>query len=324
MPRLPEDLFFATAVEINARWKKGEFSAVQLSSAFSDRLESLGPRLNALALSLREDSARRAIDLDKQRKLERFHGSLQAVPYGVKDLLSVAGKPTTWGAAPFAGQVFREDAAAITKLANAGGLLVGKLAMIQLAGGGGYRFASASLTGPCLNPWDKSRWAGGSSSGSAAAVAAGLVPYALGSETSGSILTPAAFCGVTGLRPTYGLVSRAGAMALSWTMDKIGPLAHTAEDCGIVLQAISGGGEARRAFWFATQYTRPIKELRLGYIPSDFDQSAAEPLRPLLRAALDEFRAMGATIIETSSPYSRTTPWRAPSSAPTPPPSSRT
>src|SRR6266699_663990 len=112
--------------------------------------------------------------------------------------------------------------------------------MVELAGGGGYRYPSASLTGPGLNPWDRTSWSGGSSSGSGAAVAAGLVGFALGSETSGSILTPSSMCGVTGLRPTYGLVSRRGAMALSWTLDKIGPLCRTAEDCALVLQTISG------------------------------------------------------------------------------------
>src|SRR3989475_12744614 len=112
--------------------------------------------------------------------------------------------------------------------------------MVELAGGGGYRYPSASLQGPGRNPWNTGRWSGGSSSGSGAAVAAGLVPWAIGSETSGSIGTPAAFCGVTGLRPTYGLVSRHGAMALSWTLDKLGPMARTAHDCGLVLAAIAG------------------------------------------------------------------------------------
>src|SRR5256886_14183062 len=112
--------------------------------------------------------------------------------------------------------------------------------MVELAGGPGYRYANASLTGPGLNPWDRTRWSGGSSSGSGIAVAAGLVTFALGSETSGSILTPSAFCGVTGLRPTYGLVSRYGAMALSWTLDKIGPMARTADDASLVLEAIAG------------------------------------------------------------------------------------
>ncbi len=136
--------------------------------------------------------------------------------------------------------MFDYNATVIDKLDDVGAVLTGKLAMVELAGGGGYRYASASLTGPGLNPWDRTRWSGGSSSGSAAAVAAGLVPFAIGSETSGSIVTPASYCGVTALRPTYGLVSRHGAMALSWTLDKLGPFAHTAEDCGLVLQVIAG------------------------------------------------------------------------------------
>ena len=156
---------------------------------------------------------------------QRYRGLLQGIPYGVKDLLAFAGQPTTWGAKPYAGQVFDYNATVIDKLAGAGAVLTGKLAMVELAGGGGYRFPSASFTGPGLNPWDRTRWSGGSSSGSGAAVAAGLVPFAIGSETSGSIVTPASFCGVTALRPTYGLVSRYGAMALSWTLDKLGPFA---------------------------------------------------------------------------------------------------
>src|SRR5204863_5788131 len=119
-------------------------------------------------------------------------------------------------------------------------ILIGKLAMVELAGGGDYRTAAASLTGPGLNPWDRTRWSGGSSSGPGAAVAAGLVTFAIGSETSGSILTPSAFCGVTGLRPTYGLGSRHGAMALAWTLDKLGPMCRSAADCGLVLAAIAG------------------------------------------------------------------------------------
>src|SRR5205085_450342 len=157
-----------------------------------------------------------------------------------KDLLAARGAPTTWGAPPYRDQVFDEDATVVRKLGRAGAILAGKLAMVELAGGGGYRYPSASLQGPGKTPWDPECWSGGSSSGSGAAVAAGLVPYAIGSETSGSIVTPASYCGVTGLRPTYGLVSRHGAMALSWTLDKLGPIAHSAEDCALILEAIAG------------------------------------------------------------------------------------
>ena len=179
--------------------------------------------------------------------------------------------------------------------------------MVELAGGGGYRYPSASLTGAGLNPWDRTRWSGGSSSGSAAAVAAGLVPFAIGSETSGSIVTPASFCGVTALRPTYGLVSRYGAMALSWTLDKIGPFARTAEDCGLILQTIAGKdggdpGSAGRSFYYTPQYARPMKDLRVGYAPVDFAQRAEASARPAFAAALAVLKDSGVQLMETKWP----------------------
>src|SRR3989454_1182401 len=240
MAEFTEEQYFSTIAEWNARLKAKEISAQDLARAFSARLEKLGPRYNALALPLTERAIRQAKAADEDIKRDRFRSPLHGIPFGAKDLLSLAGKPTTWGARPYASQVFDYDATALKKLDRAGAVLVGKLAMVGLAGGGGYRYAAASLTGPGINPWDRSRWSGGSSSGPGSAVAAGLVPFAIGSETSGSILTPSAFCGVTGLRPTYRLVSRHGAMALSWTMDKLGPMARSAEDCALVLAAIAG------------------------------------------------------------------------------------
>ena len=240
MASIPEDVFFATILEINQKLKAKEFSAVELTKAFSDRLERLGPAYNAVALSLRQQAHRAAKDANDEMKRERFRGPLQGISFGAKDLLAYAKQPTTWGARPYAGQVFDYTANVLKKLAKPGAILNSKLAMVELAGGPSYRYASASLTGPGLNPWDRTRWSGGSSSGSAIAVAAGLVTFALGSETSGSILTPSAFCGVTGLRPTYGLVSRHGAMALSWTLDKIGPYAarlKIAASCSRLSQA---------------------------------------------------------------------------------------
>src|ERR1700738_3570026 len=261
MADVPDDIFFATITEINQKLKAREFSVVELTRAFSDRLERLGPRYNALALTLRPSALREAKEIDGDIKRERFRGPLQGIPFGAKDLLSLEGQPTTWGAPPYAGQVFDYTATVLQKLSKPGAILIGKLAMVELAGGGGYRKAGASLTGPGLNPWDRTRWSGGSSSGSGISVAAGLVPFALGSETNGSILTPSAFCGVTGLRPTYGLVSRYGAMALSWTLDKIGPLCRCADDCGLVLQTIAGSdrddpGSAGKSFYYAPQYAR--------------------------------------------------------------------
>src|SRR5438067_3847391 len=285
MANLSSDVFFSTVSELNTRLKAKEFSAEDLVRTFSERLQQLGPRYNALALTLHQEALRKAKDVDKELKRERFRGPLQGIPYAVKDLLSYAGQPTTWGAKPYAGQVFDYDAAVIEKLSGAGAVLTGKLAMVELAGGGGYRLPSASLTGPGLNPWDRSRWSGGSSSGSGAAVAAGLAPFAIGSETSGSIVTPAAFCGVTALRPTYGLVSRYGAMALSWTLDKLGPFARCAEDCGVILQTIAGGdskdaGSAGKNFYYTPQYARAMKDLRVGYAPSDFTEWAEPATRP--------------------------------------------
>ncbi|MGO4883575.1 MAG: amidase [Bryobacteraceae bacterium] len=301
------DVFFASIGELNRMVREKEISAHELARAFGRRLEALGPRYNALALPLTERAERQAKAVDAEIKRGRLRGPLQGVPYGAKDLLSVAGQITAWGARPYAGQVFDYDATVMQKLAGVGALLIGKLAMVELAGGPSYRHASASLTGPGLNPWDTSRWSGGSSSGSAIAVAAGLAPFAIGSETSGSILTPAAFCGVTALRPTYGLVSRYGAMPLSWTLDKLGPFCHSAEDCGLVLDAIAGGdhrdpGSAGKSFYYTPQYARKMSELRIGFAPADFSEWPEEAARPAFAQALETMRALGATMVETKLP----------------------
>jgi aspartyl-tRNA(Asn)/glutamyl-tRNA(Gln) amidotransferase subunit A len=307
MAEIAEDLFFATIPELSERVRTRETTSENLTRAVAQRLERLGPRYHALALPLTEVALRQARAVDKEIKRGRLRGPLQGIPYGVKDLFSLAGHPTTWGAKPYAGQVFDYNAAAVDKLAAAGAVVTAKLAMVELAGGGGYRYPNASLTGPGLNPWDRTRWSGGSSSGSAAAVAAGLVPFALGSETSGSILTPAAYCGVTGLRPTYGLVSRYGAMALSWTLDKVGPFARCAEDCALILQVIAGKdgrdpGSAGKSFYYTPQYGRPVKDLKIGYAPVDFAEWADPAARPAFQAALQALRDMGATLVETKLP----------------------
>lgn len=302
-----DSIFFATLAELGGRIRARELSAVELARLFGRRLEQFAPRYNALALPLTERAVRKAKDVDGEIKRGRIRGPLTAIPYAVKDLLSLAGHPTTWGARPYAAQVFNYDATVISKLDKTGALLVGKLAMVELAGGGGYRMAGASLTGPGLNPWDRSRWSGGSSSGSAAAVAAGLAPFAIGSETSGSIVTPAAFCGVTALRPTYGLVSRYGAMPLSWTLDKLGPFCRSAEDCGLVLQAIAGGdgkdpGSAGKSFYYTPEYGRDVKDLRVGYAPVDFEERAEPAARPAFAQAVAAIREIGVTMTETKLP----------------------
>jgi aspartyl-tRNA(Asn)/glutamyl-tRNA(Gln) amidotransferase subunit A len=307
MSSISDDTFFAGITELNQKLAKKEISAKELARAFSERLDAIGPRYNALALSLRKEAERAAKDVDGDIKRERLRGPLQGVPYGAKDLLAYAKHPTTWGAKPYADQVFDYSATALKRIDKHGGLLIGKLAMVELAGAPSYRYASASLTGPGLNPWDPSRWSGGSSSGSAIAVAAGLATYALGAETSGSILTPSAFCGVTGLRPTYGLVSRHGAMPLAWTLDKIGPICRSAEDCGLVLEAIAGGdyddpSSAHKSFYYTPQYARDLKDVNVGYAPVDFDQAVDPAARADYAKALETVRSLGVQVIEAKLP----------------------
>ncbi len=302
-----EELFFSTIGELNARLSKREISAVDVARAFGERLERVGPAYNALALPLGERARKQAKDVDRDIRRERFRGPLQGIPFGAKDLLSLAGYPTTWGAKPYATQTFEETATVLRKLDGVGALLIGKLAMVELAGGPSYHFASASLTGPGLNPWDRTRWSGGSSSGSAIAVAAGLVVFALGSETSGSILTPSAFCGVTGLRPTYGLVSRHGAMALSWTLDKIGPIARSAEDCGYILHVIAGGdiddpGSANHSFYYQPDYPHPLEGIRVGYAPADFSDHPEPGARAAFAQALESVRGLRVQLVEKKLP----------------------
>ena len=237
---LPDETFFSTVTELAPRLRRREISPVELAEGYLQRLEAIGPRLGAVATVMRERALREAREAEAEIRRGRYRGPLHGVPYGVKDLLATRGAPTTWGAPPYKDQQFDHDATVVERLRGAGAVLLAKLSMIELAGGLGYNRADASLTGACRTPWNTDFWSGGSSSGPGAATAAGLVAFAIGSETSGSIITPAAFCGVTGLRPTYGAVSRRGAMALCWTLDKLGPMCRSAADCGLVLAAICG------------------------------------------------------------------------------------
>lgn len=299
---------FATIPELSAFLRNREISIEELTRLFSRRLKEIGPKYNALALPLEQPAHRTAKEAQRDFKDELIRSPLHGIPYGAKDLLSFAKHPTTWGAKPYQDQVFDYSATVLEKLDHSGAIITGKLSMIELAGGGGYGSASASLQGPGLNPWNTAYWAGGSSTGSAIAVAAGLAPFALGSETSGSILTPACYCGVTGLRPTYGLVSRYGAMALSWTLDKIGVLAHTADDCGLVLHQIAGKdekdpGTSGKSFFYSPKYYRDsIPQLRFGYAEVDWSEWPDAPLRPAFAQALSIVKSVGATMQETRLP----------------------
>ena len=215
-------------------------SPVALAETFLDRLRTLGPRYHAVVTLTPDLALAQARRAERELAAGHWRGPLHGIPYGIKDLFATAGIPTSWGAAPFRHQVFDYDATVVRRLERAGAVLAAKLAMVELAGGLGYRQPNASFTGPGINPWDEETWSGGSSSGSGSTVAAGLVPFAIGTETNGSIISPAANCGIAGLRPSYGRVSRRGGMPLAWSLDKPGPMALTADDCGLVLEAIAG------------------------------------------------------------------------------------
>lgn len=234
------ELAYATIRELAERLRRRALSPVELTELYLARLERIGPELGAVVTLMRDSALEEARRAEREIRAGRYLGPLHGIPYGAKDLLATAGVPTTWGAAPYRDQVFEHDATVVRRLRDAGAILIAKLAMVELAGGMGYNQPNASFTGPGRTPWNRDYWSGGSSTGPGAAVAAGLVAFAIGSETSGSILTPSAYCGVSGLRPTYGRVSRHGAMALSWTMDKLGPMCRSADDCGLVLSAIAG------------------------------------------------------------------------------------
>jgi aspartyl-tRNA(Asn)/glutamyl-tRNA(Gln) amidotransferase subunit A len=235
-----EDILYLPITELGPRIRARLLSPVELTEAYLARIAKYDHSLNAFARVTPELARTQARQAEAEVSAGRYRGPLHGIPYGAKDLLATANVPTEWGAGPCRGQVFDRDATVVRRLREAGAVLLGKLAMVEFAGCLGYRFADASTSGPGRNPWDTSRWTGGSSSGVGAAVAAGLVGFGIGTETWGSILCPSAFCGVTGLRPTYGRVSRAGGMVGSWTFDKIGPLARAAADCRVILEAIAG------------------------------------------------------------------------------------
>ncbi len=240
MPALSEDILYLSVRELGTRLRLRKLGPVELTEAYLARLEQWGPRLGAVVTVTRDLALREARAAEDEIRKGTYRGPLHGIPYGVKDLAATRGIPTTWVAEPYRKQVFDYDATVVRKLREAGAILVAKLSMVELAGAFGYNNADASFTGPGRTPWNTDYWSGGSSSGPGAATAAGLVAFAIGSETSGSIITPAAYCGVSGLRPTYGRVSRHGAMALSWTLDKLGPMCRSADDCGLVLAAIAG------------------------------------------------------------------------------------
>lgn len=237
---LGEDILYLPVRELQAHLRKHSFSPVELAKSYLDRSQRIGSKLNAYVTITEELALEQARSAEREILARHHRGPLHGIPYALKDLVGVKGYRTTWGAQPYANQKFEYNATVVEKLNQAGAVLIGKAAMIELAGGLGYTNGYASLTGPCKNPWNTECWTCGSSSGSGAVVAAGLAAWALGSDTRGSIICPASWCGVAGLRPSFGRVSRYGAMAIAWSMDKLGPMARTADDCGLILSVIAG------------------------------------------------------------------------------------
>jgi len=306
---------YSTIDELGRALRAKEVSSLELTRFYLDRLDRFGEQLGAVVTITRERALREAAAADRELAAGNSQNRpLLGIPYGVKDLLATKGIPTTWGAEPFRNQVFDYDATVVEKLTNAGAVLVAKLSMVELAGGFGYNNADASFTGPGRTPWNPEFWSGGSSSGPAAAVAAGLVPFAIGSETSGSILTPAAFSGVTGLRPTYGAVSRHGAMALCWTLDKLGPMARSAADCNTVYGVIVGEDErdpttlrvfpSGRASWVSSAVvSRPANRrlAKIGLVKGSWDK-AQPAVRDNFLKSVEVLKSQGHTVSEIEYP----------------------
>jgi aspartyl-tRNA(Asn)/glutamyl-tRNA(Gln) amidotransferase subunit A len=315
------DILYLSAAELGRRIQAKSLSPVELTKAYLDRSEKLGPRLKAYARLTPEIALEQATTAEKEIGRGHYRGPLHGIPYAAKDLLATRGVATTWGAKPYENQVFDYDATVVENLRRAGAVLVGKAAMIELAGGMNYRFASASLEGAASNPWNTSCWTCGSSSGSAAIVAAGLAAFAIGTETWGSIICPSAYCGVSGLRPTFGRVSRYGAMALSYSMDKIGPMARSAEDCAQIFAVMAGHDIKdqstlpldKAAFTYSASAELSAKPIRVGWLTNAWQridphaekamQAAERAVRKMFpgtrNAALPEgpFEAAGGVII---------------------------
>ena len=300
-----EEVLYLTVMELAERIRTRKLSPVELTEAYLRRSETIGARLNAYAALMPERALREAREAERDITAGKYRGPLHGIPYAAKDLLAAAGAPTTWGARPYAKQTFDYDAHVVRRLSDAGAILLGKAAMIELAGGLFYRYGTASLTGGAKNPWNEKCWTCGSSSGSGAIVAAGLAAFAIGSETWGSIICPSAYCGVSGLRPTFGRVGRGGAMALSYSMDKLGPMARSVDDCGFILAALAGHDRGDRHSLADDEahfgYAREPRALRIGRVTN-----AWTDMQPDVSAAADAafatLRRAGATIVDVQLP----------------------
>jgi Asp-tRNA(Asn)/Glu-tRNA(Gln) amidotransferase A subunit family amidase len=268
VPSRIEDLAFFSVGQLAELIKARKVTSAQLTTMYLNRLKKYGPKLECVITLTESLAVRQARMADKEIAAGKYRGPLHGIPFGVKDLLSTRGYKTTWGALPFKEQLIDEDATVVKRLEDAGAVLVAKLSMGELA------MDEYWYGGMTRNPWNYKEGSSGSSAGSAAATSAGLVAFAIGTETWGSIVSPSTVCGTTGLRPTYGRVSRTGAMALAWSMDKIGTICRTVEDCALVFNAIYGpDGKDQTLFDLPFNYTPKInlRSLKIGYLKNDFD-----------------------------------------------------
>ncbi|MFZ0061471.1 MAG: amidase [Pyrinomonadaceae bacterium] len=300
-PELPkftsvEDLAFASVTQLAELIRSRKVSPVDLTKMYLGRLKRFGPKLNCVVTLTEELALAQAAAAESEIKRGKYRGPLHGIPWGAKDLFATKGIPTTWGAEPYRTQVIDYDATVVERLREAGAVLVAKLSMCALAQGGRW------FAGMTRNPWqvDEDRiGSSGSSAGPGSATAAGLVGFAIGTETLGSIISPSSRNGVVGLRPTYGRVSRYGAMGLSWTMDKIGPMCRGVEDCAAALKSIYGPdgrdltvGEVP----FNWEPTRSLSDLKIGYLKTEFDQQQDPERKKIYEEALAALRAAGANL----------------------------
>jgi Asp-tRNA(Asn)/Glu-tRNA(Gln) amidotransferase A subunit family amidase len=298
LPANPDDLAYYTLPQLGELLRTRKISSRELTSFYISRLKKYNPTL-FFAVTITEELALQQADrADAEIRAGKYKGPLHGIPYGVKDLLAVKGYKTTWGSVPYKDQVIDADATVVKRLEAAGAVLCAKLTLGELAMGDVW------FGGRTRNPWDLKRGSSGSSAGSASAVSAGCLPFAIGSETWGSITSPSTECGVTGLRPTFGRIPKSGAMALSWSMDKLGPIARTVEDCAIVFQALKGAdGQDMSAVDAPFAYSQPggsLNGYRIGYLESEFRRNY--PNRANDSVALAKLESLGARLVPLKLP----------------------
>ncbi len=296
LPRNKEDIAYAPVSQL-AKWiESGTLTSEELTKLYLNRLEQYGPQLRCVITLTRDHALQQAKVADREISRGNYRGPLHGIPWGAKDLLDTAGIPTTYGAEPYRNRVPDQDSAVVKRLNDAGAVLVAKLSMGALA------LNDIWFGGQTLNPWLLEEGSSGSSAGPGSAVAAGLVGFAIGSETGGSIVSPSMRCGVTGLRPTYGRVARTGAMTLCWSLDKLGPMTRGVQDGILILKAISGpdaGDLASVPAKLTFDAGQSVRGLRVGYFPAWMKEA---PATDVDRAALDTVSKVGMTPVEVSIP----------------------